>query len=146
MAHGNGSTSGQAGAASRKASLTTLDRSTRSERRKHPRRGTYWQGMLRVSTRVFDCRIIDVSAEGAQVRLVTPQVGSVVEVGQKVMLTVPSVGRIIANVAWQRRGHIGLRIVEPHIAADWNAAISKPLKDGRRPIVGTTLFVEKRGR
>ncbi len=113
------------------------------DRRKHPRTETYWRGILRTSSRSLDCRIIDVSAEGAQVRLVTPQIGPAVAVGETVMLWVRGIARMIGTVAWLRKTSIGLHITNPQTIADWTAAISKHAKDDRGRVAGTKLPAEK---
>lgn len=109
------------------------------DRRKHPRTETYWRGILRTSSRSLDCRIIDASAEGAQIRLVTPQIGPAVEAGETVMLTVRGMGRVIGTVAWLRKTSIGLKVTDPQAIADWTAAISKHAKDGSGRLAGTKL-------
>lgn len=113
------------------------------ERRKHPRTETYWRGFLRTSSRSLDCRIIDVSPEGAQVRLVTPQIGPAVEIGETVMLTVRGIGRVVGKVVWLRKNSIGLNITNPQAVADWTAVISKHAKDEKGRIAGTKLPAEK---
>jgi hypothetical protein len=113
------------------------------DRRKHRRAETYWRGILRTSSRSLDCRIIDVSAAGAQIRLVTPQIGPAVEAGETVMLTVRGIGRVIGTVAWLRKTSIGLQITNPQAIVDWTAAISKHAKDNNGRLAGTKLPAEK---
>ncbi|HXY98864.1 MAG TPA: PilZ domain-containing protein [Stellaceae bacterium] len=113
------------------------------ERRKHPRTETYWRGILRTSSRSLDCRIIDVSPEGAQIRLVTPQIGPAAAIGETVMLTVRGVGRVIGAVVWLRKTSMGLHITNPEAVADWTAAISRHAKDAKGRIAGTKLPAEK---
>jgi hypothetical protein len=113
------------------------------ERRKHPRTETFWRGMLRTSTKGLDCRIVDVSAEGAQLRLVTPQIGPAVGVGESVMLTVEGIGRVMGRVVWQRKSSIGLNFTDPRTIAVWSAAIAQHARDKRGRLVGTKLPVER---
>jgi PilZ domain len=104
------------------------------ERRRHPRHETFWRATLRTSNGPLDCHVIDVSAEGAQVRVVTPAVTAPVKANDKVMLTIVGVGCVFAVVAWARRNAIGMRIVATLAIADWRAALEKrpPSAQGRR--------------
>jgi hypothetical protein len=109
------------------------------DRRKLPRADTYWRATLRTLRRVYDCRVIDASAQGAQVRLVTPEIGPAAKASEIVMLTVEGVGRLVGIVAWQHRNTIGIRITNPRIIEEWTAALSKQPKDAAGRILGTKL-------
>jgi PilZ domain len=113
------------------------------DRRKHPRTETFWRGMLRTSSKVLDCRIVDVSTEGAQLRLVTPQIGPAVSVSESVMLTVEGIGRVMGRVVWQRKSSIGLNFTDPHTIASWSAAIATHARDKRGRLLGTKLPAER---
>jgi PilZ domain len=104
------------------------------ERRRHPRHETFWRATLRTANRVLDCYVIDVSTEGARVRVVTPTVTAPVKANEKVMLTVAGIARVFAVVAWARRNVIGVRIRDARTIADWRAAMGKhpPSAQGRR--------------
>jgi hypothetical protein len=107
---------------------------TGKERRRHRRDEAFWRATLRTSSRVLDCHVIDVSAEGARVRVVTPTVTAPVKANEKVMLTVAGVARVFAVVAWARRNVIGVRLRDARTIADWRAALDKhpPSAQGRR--------------
>jgi hypothetical protein len=104
------------------------------ERRRHPRNETFWRATLRTAMRVLDCHVIDVSAEGARVRVVTPTVTAPVKPNERVMLTVVGIARVFAVIAWARRNVIGVRIRDARTIADWRAALDKhpPSAQGRR--------------
>jgi hypothetical protein len=107
------------------------------DRRKQPRTDTYWRATLRTLRRVYDTRVIDVSTEGAQVRLVTPEIGPVAAIGEIVMLTVSDVGRMVGIVAWQRKNCVGIRITNPRIVDEWTKAIAKFPTDANGRVLGT---------
>jgi hypothetical protein len=96
-----------------------------AERRRHPRHETFWRATLRTPNAALDCHVIDVSAEGARVRVVTPRVTAPVKTNDKVMLTIAGVARVFAVVAWARRNVIGVRIADMRTIADWRAALYK---------------------
>ncbi len=100
------------------------------ERRRHPRHETFWRATLRTANGALDCHVIDVSAEGARVRVVTPRVTAPVKTNDKVMLTIAGVARVFAVVAWARRNVIGVQIVDRRTIADWCAALYR--HQGRR--------------
>ena len=104
------------------------------ERRRHPREETFWRATLRTPNRVLDCHVIDVSAEGARVRVVTPTVTDPVKANEKVMLTVAGIARVFAVVAWARRNVSGVRIRDARTIADWRTALEQhpPSAQGRR--------------
>jgi|SRR5579864_1411998 len=95
------------------------------ERRRHPRHETFWRATLRTSNGALDCRVIDVSAEGTRVRVVTPTIATPVKANDKVMLTISGGGRVFAVIAWARGNLIGLRIADTLALADWRAAVEK---------------------
>ena len=107
------------------------------DRRKLPRADTYWRATLRTLRRVYDCWVVDTSREGAQVRLVTPEIGAGAAIGEIVMLTVSDVGRMVGVVAWQRKNCVGIQITNPRIADEWTAAIAKFPKDANGRVLGT---------
>jgi PilZ domain-containing protein len=107
------------------------------DRRKQPRADTYWRATLRTLRRVYDCRVVDISREGAQVRLVTPGIGLPAAIGEIVMLTVSDVGRMVGVVAWLRKNCVGIHITNPRVADEWAAAIAKFPKDANGRVLGT---------
>jgi hypothetical protein len=96
-----------------------------AERRQHPRYETFWTATVRTAKGAFDCRVIDVSSEGAQLRIVSATVAAPAAANEKVMLTIPAIGRVLAVVAWARRNLIGLRIADTLALADWRAALER---------------------
>jgi hypothetical protein len=104
------------------------------ERRRQPRRATFWAATVRTSSGALDCHVVDVSDEGAQLRIVTPRVAAPVAAQEKVMLTIAGVGRVLAVVVWSRRNAIGVQIADSIAIAAWRAALEKdPLRrHGRR--------------
>jgi hypothetical protein len=106
----------------------------RKELRKEPRTKTFWSATLRTLRKVYDCRIVDVSPGGAQVRLVTPEIGAPATLNEIVMLTVDGVGRLVGVVAWMKKNSVGIKFDNPRIVEEWSAAIAKiPLDaDGRK--------------
>jgi len=95
------------------------------ERRRQPRRTTFWAATVRTSSGALDCHVVDVSDEGAQLRIVTPRVAAPVVAQEKVMLTVAGIGRVLAEVVWSRRNAIGVHIADPIVIAAWRAALEK---------------------
>ena len=77
------------------------------ERRKQPRRGTLWHGELRTPAGVVACRVVNLSARGAQVEMeatLTP--------GRDVTLIMEPLGEFLGTVTWARDGKAGIRINE----------------------------------
>jgi hypothetical protein len=107
------------------------------DRRKQQRTDTYWRATLRTLRRVYDCRVIDISREGAQLRLVTPGIGPAAGIGEIVMLTVSDVGRMVGVVAWLHKNCVGVQITNPRVADEWAAAIAKLPKDANGRVLGT---------
>jgi hypothetical protein len=95
------------------------------ERRRQPRRATFWAATVRTSSGALDCHVVDVSDEGAQLRIVTPRVSAPVVAQEKVMLTIAGVGRVLAIVVWSRRNAIGVHIADPIAIAAWRAGLEK---------------------
>jgi hypothetical protein len=95
------------------------------ERRRQPRRATFWAATVRTSSGALDCHVVDVSDEGAQLRIVTPRVAAPVVAQEKVMLTIAGVGRVMAVVVWSRRNAIGVHMADRIGIAAWRAALDK---------------------
>jgi hypothetical protein len=116
------------------------------ERRRQPRRATFWAATVRASRGALDCHVVDVSDEGVQLRIVTPRVSAPVVAQEKVMLTIAGVGRVLAIVVWSRRNAIGVHIADPFAIAAWRAALEKdPSRCYGRRVAATTprVLVEK---
>jgi len=91
-------------------SVDREDKGGGHERRQRPRNRTFWNGQLHTPQGRFDCRVIDMSSEGAQVRiadgLAVPSLGK-----EPVTLVITRMGRFTGVVAWQRERAVGLRLV-----------------------------------
>lgn len=74
------------------------------ERRAFWRTPVIWSGSLLIHGRRADCVVLDVSANGAKLRLL----GGTVLTGPIVMLEVPRLGAFSANVAWSGENRVGL--------------------------------------
>jgi hypothetical protein len=95
------------------------------ERRRQPRRATFWTATVRTSSGALDCHVVDVSDEGAQLRIVTPRIAAPVVAQERVMLTIAGVVRVLADVVWSRRNAIGVHIADPIAIEAWRAALEK---------------------
>ena len=83
-------------------------RADRRERRKQPRRGTLWHGELRTPAGTVACRVLNLSARGANLELD----GGIVKAGQSVTLIMEPLGEFSGIIAWQRARKAGIRINE----------------------------------
>jgi len=97
--------------------------SRRPERRKHLRTPALWTGSLVCDNRVVDAIVVNVSANGAKVRVSEPFVEP-----RSLTLRIPHLGYFHGGLAWRRGDTIGLRFRE-----DAKAPPAGP---------GTVLFVE----
>ena len=77
------------------------------ERRKQPRKSTLWHGMLRTPAGVMACRVLNLSARGAQL-----EVEGALASGQSVTLIMEPLGEFLGTVTWRRDGRAGIRINE----------------------------------
>lgn len=77
------------------------------ERRRQPRKGTFWQATLKTPEGSYECRVMNLSPRGAKVEIDHA-------VGHKaaVTLIMEPLGEFIGVVAWRRPGLIGVRINE----------------------------------
>ncbi|HEV2546027.1 MAG TPA: ATPase, T2SS/T4P/T4SS family [Stellaceae bacterium] len=96
------------------------DKATGAERRRRPRNRTFWNGQLHTPHGRFDCRVVDMSSGGAQVRLARQPDGPVVPVFGKepVTLVITRLGRFTGSVAWQRERALGLHLTRHQGAGD----------------------------
>ena len=77
------------------------------ERRKQPRKGTLWPGMLRTPYGVVACRVLNLSARGAKL-----EVDGAVAAGHTVTLVMDPLGEFSGVVTWRRDDKAGIRINE----------------------------------
>lgn len=85
------------------------------ERRRYPRTKVVWPGILEVGGRQIGCTVLDLSANGAKVRLTEPLARS----AWSGILSIPQLGAFAAQVAWSAPGHgieIGLTFQAPPAA------------------------------
>jgi hypothetical protein len=90
------------------------------ERRKQPRKGTLWHGELRTPAGMVACRVLNLSARGAQLEMdatLTP--------GQCVTLIMEPLGEFLSTVTWARDGKAGIRINE-HRTTRMEIALPRP--------------------
>ena len=95
------------------------------DRRRHPRAPTFWRAKLKAGRAAYECRVLDVSAQGVQLRVVTPIIRSVVAEKDTVTLIIDRMGEFTGSVAWQRKTLIGIHFGEPQMAAQFAAALSR---------------------
>jgi pilus assembly protein CpaF len=102
------------------------DKASGHERRRRPRNRTFWNGELHTPQGRFDCRVVDMSSEGAQVRLAQrPDGGAVPVFGKEpVTLVVTRLGRFTGAVAWQRERALGLHLTRRQGAGESAPAAS----------------------
>ncbi len=105
------------------------DKASGRERRQRPRNRTFWNGQLHTPHGRFDCRVVDMSSGGAQVRLAQQPDGPAVPTFGKeaVTLVIPRLGRFTGSVAWQRERALGL-----HLTRHQGAGDSLPVASGER--------------
>jgi hypothetical protein len=78
-----------------------------AERRKHPRKGSFWHAQLQTPEGNFDCRVTNLSPRGARIEIDQP-----VAHGQLVTLIMEPLGEFTGVVAWRRNGSLGIHISE----------------------------------
>jgi pilus assembly protein CpaF len=102
------------------------DKGTGRERRQRPRSRTFWNGQLHTPHGLFDCRVVDMSSGGAQVRLAQQPDGPAVPVfgREPVTLVITRLGRFTGSVAWQRERALGLHLTRHQGAGDSAPAAS----------------------
>ena len=91
----------------------TVRQNSGAERRKSTRSPVFWPGRLVVDDEVFDGVILDVSADGARLRLEDPP-----DRATLVTLQNPRFGALHGKVAWRGEDALGLSFLdEPHRVA-----------------------------
>ena len=76
-------------------------------RRKQARKDVLWAGQVTTQAGIHECRVLDLSPNGAKVKLST-----FVWTNQLVTLTLDTFGVFTGVVAWRRDGCIGIAIKE----------------------------------
>ena len=92
------------------------------ERRDFPRTSVLWSGRIHAAGRVAECRVLNISAVGAKVRLLES-----LQHGTQVSLMIDRFGEFPSDVVWQEGEYLGIdfrdepedivRIVEPALPA-----------------------------
>ncbi|MEM7224642.1 MAG: PilZ domain-containing protein [Pseudomonadota bacterium] len=93
-----------------------------SDRRDYPRTSVLWSGRIHAAGRVAECRVLNISALGAKVRLLES-----LQHGTEVSLMIDRFGEFPSDVVWQEGEYLGInfrdepedivRIVEPALPA-----------------------------
>ena len=93
-----------------------------NERRDFPRTSVLWSGRIHAAGRVAECRVLNISAIGAKVRLLES-----LQHGTQVSLMIDRFGEFPSDVVWQEGEYLGIdfrdepedivRIVEPALPA-----------------------------
>jgi len=86
-----------------------------SEQRKFPRTGVAWPGTLETDAETVECKVLNLSANGAKLELEAPLTGN----NWAGTLTIPSLGAFKAKVAWSTpkgANEIGLTFQDPPAA------------------------------
>jgi hypothetical protein len=96
-----------------------------TEQRKFPRTGVSWPGTLETSAETVECTVVNLSANGARLKLGVPLTVN----NWSGTLTIPSLGAFKARVAWSTpRGanEIGLTFQDPPAAVALALAAALP--------------------
>ncbi len=80
---------------------------SRAERRKYPRTQVLWKGSLFRPGGAVECVVLNLSANGAKLRLDDPW-----ECPSPITLRIPRFGEFRAEVAWRKDHLIGLKFLE----------------------------------
>jgi PilZ domain-containing protein len=96
--------------------------SQRLRRRRQTRRGVFLVGQVTTPTGIHECRVLDLSPNGAKLRLST-----FVWINQPIRLTLDSLGVFFGVVVWRRNGCIGIAIRE-HLPAKQSAIATVPVR------------------
>lgn len=81
------------------------------ERRKQPRKETFWLAQLKTAQGHFECRVINLSPNGAMIEIDHP-----VAHNEAVTLIMEPLGEFTGFVAWRRAGSLGICINEHRTA------------------------------
>jgi len=77
------------------------------ERRKQPRKETFWLAQLKTTQGIFECRVMNLSPNGAMIEIDHP-----VAHKEVVTLIMDPLGEFTGFVALRRNGSLGIRINE----------------------------------
>jgi hypothetical protein len=102
----------------------------RLSRRKHARRSVFLVGQVTTPTGIYECRVLNLSPNGAKLKLST-----FVWTNQPISLALDSLGVFIGVVAWRRDGCVGITIKE-HRPAKRPAAAIAPARGPRAGLRG----------
>src|SRR5690348_14945564 len=77
------------------------------ERRRYPRKETFWHAQLQTPVGDFDCHVINLSARGA-----TIEIGISIGPTQSVTLIIKPLGQFSGFVAWTDHNQVGIQTSE----------------------------------
>jgi hypothetical protein len=95
---------------------TTRIGATGANRRGHRRTRTFANGTLVAKHSAVECRVLDISPEGARIQLDYDRASArqIIGVGQTVALTIKGLGSFRGTIAWRRNNSLGIHITEGH--------------------------------
>jgi hypothetical protein len=77
------------------------------ERRKYPRKGSFWHAQLQTPAGNFECRVLNLSPRGARIEIDHPVADK-----QVVTLIMEPLGEFTGIVAWRHNRSLGIQIRE----------------------------------
>ncbi len=109
---------------------------SRDERRRHPRTSVLWSGRLLCQGEATDCRILNISLQGAMIQPEKPFKGD-----PEVILHTDRFGQFAGSIVWQEGEQLGIEFLEEpeHIVrilgdAVLQVAASEALADSENPV------------
>jgi hypothetical protein len=75
------------------------------ERRRYPRRGTFWRAQLQTPTGDFECLVMNLSPRGANIEIDYP-----LSLHQSVTLILEPLGEFSGFIAWRHNHYVGMQI------------------------------------
>ena len=77
------------------------------ERRKYPRKGTFWRAQLQTPAGDFECLVMNLSPRGAHIEIDHP-----ISLNQSVTLILEPLGEFFGTVAWCYNNRVGIQTSE----------------------------------
>ncbi len=108
---------------------------SRDERRRHPRNSVLWSGRLLCEGEATDCRILNISLQGAMIRPEKPFKG-----GPEVILHTDRFGQFAGSIVWQEVEQLGIEFLEEpeHIVRVLGDAVLQMAASGQKPTSSAT--------
>ena len=94
------------------------------ERRRYPRRGTFWRAQLQTPAGEFECLVMNLSPRGAHI-----EIDHALRLNQSVRLILNPLGEFSGTVAWRRNNHVGIQISEHHTTRTKKAPLAPMLRE-----------------